>query len=706
MSSHADVLIVGAGAAGGVAARRLVEAGLTVVCLEQGDWPDRAGYPGATPEWELAAAKQWSSVPSIRDAVADYPIDLADSDLGVLNFNGVGGGTVLYAAQWPRLLPSDFVAHSTDGVADDWPIGYADLQPYYEATERQFGVSGLGGNPMYPPGQDPPLPPLPIGAAGLRVARAHARLGWHWWPQSNAILSAPYEGRHACVQRGTCGSGCNEGAKASTDVTHWPQVVARGGRVITGARVRRLVNDGAGLVAGAEWVDRDGNEHLQLADVVLCAANAIGTARLLLASADSSHPNGLANSSGLVGRRLMLHPLNTVTGLFEDQLEGWQAHAGGLIQSLEFAHSDTRRGFARGALWELGSAGGPMKAAFAPGGGGVWGPDHHRHVREHLGRTATWAILCEDLPEESNRVELSPNDRDAAGMPAAKITYGLSDNTTRMIEFQVERASESLVEAGAWKIETLRHHPNGHFMGTARMGNDPGASVVDPWCIAHDVANLGIVDGSVFVTAGSANPTSTIAALALRAAERLVERRGDIPVPRRTTTISLHSPSQPSGSSTHPDPTAPGTPTVATGSPVQFGAAAATRITPALRERLERLADTLIPAGDGMPAAGEVGVAYALLDRVLNVRPDLTDRLQRVLERAGSDPAETLRDLETEDPAGLRRLRYVVAGAYYLDPDVRDRLGYPGTVATPVRTFDYPEYIAEGLLDHLVIADA
>src|SRR4051812_33620245 len=147
-NEHADVLIMGAGAAGGVAARRLTDAGMHVVCLEQGDWPDRSAYPGATPEWELVAAKQWSSVPSIRDAPADYPIDLADSDLGVLNFNGVGGGTVLYAAQWPRMLPSDFVVRSTDGVADDWPIGYHDLQPYYEATERQFGVSGLGGDPM------------------------------------------------------------------------------------------------------------------------------------------------------------------------------------------------------------------------------------------------------------------------------------------------------------------------------------------------------------------------------------------------------------------------------------------------------------------------------------------------------------------------------------------------------------------------------
>jgi choline dehydrogenase-like flavoprotein len=163
---HVDVLIVGGGAAGGVAGRRLAEAGFAVLCLEQGEWPDRTAYPGATPEWELAAAKQWSGVPSVRNRPADYPLDLSDSDLGVVNFNGVGGGTILYAAQWPRMLPTDFLVRSTDGIADDWPIGYAELLPFYERTDRQFGVSGLGGNPAYPPGEDPPLPPAPMPGSG------------------------------------------------------------------------------------------------------------------------------------------------------------------------------------------------------------------------------------------------------------------------------------------------------------------------------------------------------------------------------------------------------------------------------------------------------------------------------------------------------------------------------------------------------------
>jgi choline dehydrogenase-like flavoprotein len=393
------------------------------VCLEQGDWPDRAAYPGATPEWELVAAKQWSGLPHLRAGIADYPVDLTESDVGILNFNGVGGGTVLYNAQWPRMLPDDFRVRSVDGVADDWPLSYDELLPYYEEADRQFGVAGLGGNPVYPPGADPPLPPLPIGEAGLRVARAHARLGWHWWPEPNAILSDDYDGRHRCVQRGSCGSGCNEGAKASTDVTHWPRVIANGGRLVTGAVVKQIVLDARGRALGAEWIDREGNEHLQTADVTICAANAIGTARLLLLSSSGQHPEGLANRSGLVGRRLMVHPLLSVSGLFDDQLGGWQAHAGGLIQCLQFAHSDRTRGFVRGAKWALSSAGGPMKAVFGPPfGEGVWGAGHHEYVAARLGKTVSWAILVEDLPEAHNRVELSRDVVDRFGVPAPKLT--------------------------------------------------------------------------------------------------------------------------------------------------------------------------------------------------------------------------------------------------------------------------------------------
>ena len=180
------------------------------------------------------------------------------------NFNGVGGGTVLYSAVWPRLLPSDFRTRTEHGIADDWPLSYAELAPHYEETDRQFGVSGLGGNPVYPAGIDPPLPPLPIGRTGLALARAHARLGWHWWPEYNAILSAEHDGRHACVQRGSCGSGCNEGAKGSTDVTHWPRAIRAGAHLVTGARVRRIEVDGRGRAAAPRGSTRAGTSTSSL----------------------------------------------------------------------------------------------------------------------------------------------------------------------------------------------------------------------------------------------------------------------------------------------------------------------------------------------------------------------------------------------------------------------------------------------------------
>jgi len=669
-----DVLVVGAGVAGGVVARRCIDAGLSVLCLEQGDWPDRADYPGNKPEWELLAAKQWSSAPSVRNAPSDYPIDLTSSDYGVLNFNGVGGGSILYNAQWPRMLPDDFRVRSVDGVADDWPIGYEDLRPYYEATDRDFGVSGLGGNPKYPPGADPPLPPLPIGAISLKVARAHARLGWHWWPGVNAILSAPRGGRHPCVQRGACGSGCNEAAKASTDLTHWRAVVKGGGRVVTGARVRRIVVDDQGLACGAEWIDRDGREHYQAADVVVCAANGVGTPRLLLASDD------LANSSGLVGRNLMLHPLASVVGLFDEPRDAWRAHAGALIHSQQFADSDPTRGFVRGATWSLASAGGPLAAAFGSDGQGRWGDEHHSHIRARFGRSASWVLIAEDLPEPDNRVELSPTLSDDDGIPAPRIVYRMADNTRRLIAWHLDRARESLEAAGATQTEVLHYPANGHLMGTARMGSDPTTSVVDTNCRAHEVPNLIIPDGSVFVTAGSANPTTTIAALALRAADHLIANRREVPRPshRRSFAAASLAP----GRSPHHDDS---------DSDSERDTDPSARFTTEERARLRALADEWIPADEEMPSASAAGVAGAQIDRVMRARPDLVQPLRDALAHGETPPEPT-----------LALLRYVVAAAYYLSPEVRTAMNYDAEHVTPVGPLGYPEYVDEGLLDHML----
>lgn len=534
-SHRADVLIIGAGAAGGVVGRRLAEAGFDVVCLEQGVWPDRDEYPGPKPDWELQVLKQWSANPNVRRGPADYPINSEDSEIAPLMFNGVGGSTILYAGDWPRMLPSDFRAKTLDGVADDWPLTYEELEPYYDRIARAIGVSGFAGDPAYPEGADLPLPPLPLGDGVIEVVRAHDRLGWHWWPAPNAVLSAPYQGRHACAQWGSCMQGCPETAKASTDVTHWPRAIESGARLITGARVTRLVTDGNRLVTGAEYVDESGSMHFAQADVLALAANAVGTARLLLLSADAEFPDGLANSSGLVGRRLMMHPFAIVTGVFEPFLETWRGNVGSRIHCLEFYETDVDRGFVRGAKWSLApSTGGPMNAALpARAASAVWGPEHHRHVRERFGHCLSWGIFGEDLPDERNGVELDTELVDKSGLPGVKVTYTTSDNSRRLLDFHIDRATESMLGAGARHVDSLplMRDAGWHLLGTARMGTDPESSVADPWGKAHDIDNLYIVDGSVFVTSGGVNPTNTISALALRFADGLVERRASQRVP-------------------------------------------------------------------------------------------------------------------------------------------------------------------------------
>jgi len=677
---HSDVLIIGAGPAGGVAALRLQQAGFKVTALEQGGWQDRHGYRGSEWDWELAAGKTWSSSPNLRGAACDYPIDFSESDMRIINFNGVGGATILYNAIWIRLLPESFRLRTLHGVADDWPITYEELQPFYERSDRMIGVSGLGGNPKYPPGEDPPLPPLPFGEGPMAVARAFARRGWHWWPDTNAIISLPYGGRHACVRRSACQTGCNEGAKSSADLTHWRRFVDAGGRLITGARVSRIVLDSNGLAAGAEWLDTSGAGHFQSADVTLMAANGIGTPRLLLNSACARFSDGIANRSGLVGRRLMLHPISSVSAYFDAPFGQPQMHYGSTVQCLEFGESDRSRGFDFGCKWSLHPvAGGPVIEAQRLMLEGVDPADHHRRFAQRFQHGLQFSIMCEDPPEESNRIVLSDSLTDSAGLPAAKMLYRYHPNSLKNLDFNTARAMEIMADAGA--REVLANNPTGgnaHLMGTTRMGDDPATSVVDRWQMTHDVPNLGVLDGSVFVTSGPLNPTSTICALSLRAAERLVDARRDMPVPERRTHVA-----QAGRPWAEPAPLVP--------APLSDDE----------RRRLLAWAETLMPPGDGMPAVAETEAVTRQVDRVLSVRPDLAADLRRAL----ASPAG-LADLRATDLPAWTALTVVATAAYYLDPKVRAKIGYHGQEALPFTPDQIPPYVEEGLLDHLIAEPA
>ncbi|MCW2598429.1 MAG: glucose dehydrogenase [Frankiales bacterium] len=528
----ADVLVIGAGASGSVAVKELAEHGFSVVCLEQGDWTPPSSFAGDKPEWELIKQKTWHPNPNVRSGPSDYPIDTSDSDVNPLMYSAVGGSTILYAAHWCRFLPSDFRVHSMDGIADDWPFSYADLLPYYERMDRDVAASGLGDDPAYPPGAPFPQPPLPIGKIGRKAAEGMDKLGWHWWPGPNSIASRPHGDRSPCVRYGACLTGCPQGAKASTDLTHWPLALKAGARLVTGARVREITVDDKGLATGAIYVDRDGVERRQKAAVVIVAANGVGTPRLLQLSESARFPDGLANSSGLVGKRLMMHPYAAVVGTYEDDLESWLGPAGQSIQSMEFYESDESRGFVRGAKWNVMPTGGPLGMRSGYGGRPVeesWGANFHRNVKQNFGRSFEWGIIAEDLPDEANRVVLDEQLTDSDGIAAPKIVYKSSDNTTKLIDFHIDRAREAHEAAGALTTSTTRlmRDCGWHLLGTARMGEDPSTSVVDQWGRAHDVPNLYVIDGSVFVTSSGVNPTATIMALALRSVEHLIAERGN-----------------------------------------------------------------------------------------------------------------------------------------------------------------------------------
>jgi choline dehydrogenase-like flavoprotein len=494
--------------------------------LEQGDWPDYSKATVTREDFPLTAGRDWGWDPNARKGPGDYPIDDSQSDITALMWNGVGGGTVVYAAQWQRNMPSDFRVKTLDGIADDWPLTYEDLEPYYVRVERDFGISGLAGDTAFPPGEGPPLPPVPLGPAGRRVAKAHNELGWHWWPAPLAIATRKYGRLNPCVQRGTCLQVCGDGAKGTADITHWPRCLELGVELRTGARVRELIMRPDGLVAGAIYVDRDGVEHEVRAGVTILAANGIGTPRLLLLSGSGS--DGIGNSSGLVGKRLMMHPFGTVVGVFDEDFRAWQGPWGQYIHSLEFYETDASRGFVRGAKWGLQPTGGPfsMTSAYPWGAENeIWGPGFQDAVRGRLGHSTMWGIIAEDLPEESNRVVLDPVGTDAYGIPGAKIEYTLSENSRRLVAFHQAKARESLLAAGARDVVVAPfiRSTGWHLLGTTVMGNDPATSVVDAQGRCHDVPNLYVFDGSVWPTSAGMNPTATIAALALRFTEQLIE---------------------------------------------------------------------------------------------------------------------------------------------------------------------------------------
>ncbi|HEV8130518.1 MAG TPA: GMC family oxidoreductase [Acidobacteriota bacterium] len=527
---RADVLVIGSGAAGGAVSKRLADYGAKVVCLEQGDWVEPSRYPSTRPDWEVQLQRgPWNFNPNVRRRPEDYPVVSRGSHPpSVLMFNAVGGSTIHWTGHFPRFHPSDFRVRTLDGVADDWPISYQELEPYYDANDREMGISGIAGDPCNPPRKGRPTPPLPLGVLGETIARGFDKLGWYWWVSDNAIISQEYDGRPGCTLHGKCMLGCPIAAKASTDVTYWPKALQKGTVLRTRARVREITLDSSGRARGAIYYDRAGKLHEELARVIVVCCNGVGTPRLLLNSKSKLFPNGLANSSGLVGKNFMLHPFRMIEGVFEQPMYGWLGPFGIPAFSQHFYETDLSRGFVRGYTFLLERSFGPLHEAW----GGFtsrpvpWGKDHHRIMRQRFGHVIRVTLLGEDLPEEHNRVELDPSVTDGNGIPAPRVIYSYSENSLRMQEHSARTAKQVLEAAGAYQVfDSGIIQPAFHLMGTARMGNDPKKSVINRWHQAHDVKNLFIVDGSSFVTGAAVNPTSTIGALALRAGDAIWSQR-------------------------------------------------------------------------------------------------------------------------------------------------------------------------------------
>ncbi len=525
-----DVVVVGCGAGGGVVAKELGEAGASVVVLEAGP----RLVPGVDYRTHERAFELQAPAVLAPDPARDRYTWASPDRFDYTRIKGVGGSTLGYLAVVPRLHPSDFRVRGEDGVADDWPITYEDLEPYYTEVEYELGVSGPDGadaSPFQPPRSAPyPTPPHELNLASLVIKRGADRLGLHLTRDPLAVPTKPWHGRPACLRAGACNLGCAAEAKSSIDVTYVRKAERTGRVEIRPRAMAREITVGAdGRARSVIYLDAEGREHEVAGRAIVLAGNAVETPRLLLLSRSSRFPAGLANSSGLVGRYFMEHLAVVAYGVFPDRVDPWRGvPSGGSLQ--DFYATDPRNGFARGFTIEVNCSNQwPLSVARLIGG---WGAPHKRRMREVFAHLIGLATVGEQLPDRRSRVALDPVVKDCFGLPVPRLLHRLGANDRAMIAAIRRRLRELLEAAGAveiWEPE-YRRGWSAHYLGTCRMGRDPRTSVVDPWGRCHDVPNLFIADGSIFVTGGAVNPALTIMALAMRIAAGMVSRlrRGEL----------------------------------------------------------------------------------------------------------------------------------------------------------------------------------
>ncbi len=531
-----DFVVIGSGSAGGILAKELSTAGFDVVVLEQGPYRTTADFThdelsilfrnellGGGPEVHGQTFRHDESETAIMPGWT--PIRYA---------RGVGGSSVHFTANFWRFRAVDFKERSLLGPISgtnfaDWPITYEELEPYYTRVDWEIGVSGAPG-PFDSPRSKPfPMPPMPIKSSGVLMERGAKKLGLHAQAEPHAILSQTHNGRPACINCGYCMFfGCEVGAKSSTLAAMIPLAEASGHCEIRAESVViRIDTDKNGRANQVIYLDANGKEQAQAAKAVVLSANGAESARLLFMSESAQHPDGLANSSGFVGRNLMHNTHAVANGVFAHPLNDFKGvHVSRIIH--DFYETDEQRGFYGGGgidarpLWSAT----PILHALQgmPPDVPSWGMGFKNAIAHNFTRQMSLVGSTTSLALDSNNITLDPRSKDTWGRPAIRETYRDHPDDLSMAKFLQDRTMELFDAAGAeksWRRPITPTNGGEHLLGTCRMGDDPKISVVDRMHRSHDVPNLYICDGSSFVTSGRGQPTMTIMALAFRAADQI-----------------------------------------------------------------------------------------------------------------------------------------------------------------------------------------
>jgi choline dehydrogenase-like flavoprotein len=535
---HVNAVVIGSGAAGGVVAKELAEAGLDVVVLERGRWvtPDEErkddlrnqrttvlGIPyGPDEEKEPRVF-----VDAKGHAEVVWPAD------GAYNANAacVGGGTLSYGAMAWRYMAQDFRMKSIYGAPagstlEDWPITYDDLEPFYEKAEWEIGVSGeQSTDPFKAPRRRPlPMPPLPDCMETQMLKPAAQRLGWHPFYIPMLRNTIPYNGRAGCMRcRWCCGFACECNAKCGTQNTVIPTALATGHcELRTKSIVAGILLDARGRARAVEYFDENNRRQIQTADLVVASGGAIESARLLLNSKCDLFPQGLGNRFDWVGRNLQGHAYSGAVGLFDHDIYD-DMGPGAQIAICDFNHGN--KGLVGGAMLANEFQRLPYQVAgMGPPGLPRWGNAHKDFMRTWFRRNIVIMGPSQEMPVFDSRVQADPLMRDYWGIPVARLSGLDHPHNIELCKHASDKAELWLKEAGA--IQTVRRQKEQqwlsagqHQAGTCRMGNDPKTSVVDKHCKLHDVDNVFVIDASVHVNNGGFNPVLTIMAIAYYASD-------------------------------------------------------------------------------------------------------------------------------------------------------------------------------------------